>query len=127
MFDSIALLFGCCSCVVAIFGEVSGDSDVVDMDVVDSGVADDDDDDDDDTVSSGIILDVADISCDAGVLIDVFSCTSFDTERRLLFEEDDGVSSTGGDVSFPTSASGNGSGRFDSSGNVSESGLTLRS
>ncbi len=68
--------------------------------------------------------------------IDV-SCTSLETERRLFevlcTDEDDEVSSTGegegggGEVSFPTSASGNGSGRFDSSGNVSESGLTLRS
>ena len=117
------------------------DSDVVDDE--DSGVADVDGGD---TVSSGVLLVVADISCDAVscvvlgneddedvASIDV-SCTSLDTDRRLFeelcTEEDDGVSSTGGgeeEVSFPASASGNGSGRFDSSGNVSESGLTLRS
>ena len=80
MFDSIALLLGCCSCVVvAIFdvvvgvdvgdsGVVDEDSDVdedEDSDVVedeDSGVADVDGGD---TVSSGVLLVVADISCDA--------------------------------------------------------------
>ena len=73
MFDSIALLLGCCcSCVVVEtfdggVGVGVGDSGVVDedSDVVedeDSGVADVDGGD---TVSSGVLLVVADISCDA--------------------------------------------------------------
>ena len=81
MFDSIALLLGCCcSCVVVETfdggvgvgvgdsGVVDEDSDVdedEDSDVVedeDSGVADVDGGD---TVSSGVLLVVADISCDA--------------------------------------------------------------
>ena len=72
MFDSIALLLGCCSCVGETFNGVVGvvdedsgvdedeDSDVVDDE--DSGVADVDGGD---TVSSGVLLVVADISCDA--------------------------------------------------------------
>ena len=71
MFDSIALLLGCCcSCVVVAIFDVGvgvGDSGVVedeDSDVVDDEDSDVADDDDGDTVSSGVLLVVADISCD---------------------------------------------------------------
>ena len=71
-------------------------------------------DDDDDEDTSGVPTDV--------------SCTLLGTERRL-FEgtEDCALSKEAGDVSFLSSTSGKGFGRFDSSGNVSESELTLRS